>query len=143
MDAAAELLRRREVRRSLTEWCRHCGYEPAAHHRLLIEKLEAVAGGSIPRLAIFMPPGSAKSTYGSILFPPWFLANYPTAAIVAASHTTELAEKWGRRVRNLISDHSSRLGIALSSDSQAAGRWALTSGGEYYSAGVGDCGIPC
>ena len=85
MDAATELLRRREVRRSLTEWCRHCGYEPAAHHRLLIEKLEAVASGSIPRLAIFMPPGSAKSTYSSILFPPWFLANYPTAAIIAAS----------------------------------------------------------
>lgn len=56
---------------------------------------------------------------------------------LAASHTTELAEKWGRRVRNLIAEHSPTLGINLAPDSQAAGRWALTSGSEYYSAGVG------
>lgn len=57
--------------------------------------------------------------------------------ILAASHTTELAEKWGRRIRNLIAEHSLALGIGLSADNQAAGRWALTSGGEYYAAGVG------
>ena len=86
-----------EIRRHLIDWSRLAGFEPAAHHRLLIEKLEAVASGAISRLAVFMPPGSAKSTYSSILFPPWYLANNPTAAIIAASHTTELAEKWGRR----------------------------------------------
>jgi hypothetical protein len=59
------------------------------------------------------------------------------ASIIAASHTTELAEKWGRRVRNLVTENGSLLQLALSSDSQAAGRWALTSGGEYYAAGVG------
>jgi hypothetical protein len=83
-----------------------------------------------------MPPGSAKSTYASILFPPWLLAN-ANCNILAASHTTELAEKWGRRIRNLISEHSSTLGISLAADSQAAGRWALSSGAEYYAAGVG------
>jgi hypothetical protein len=86
---------------------------------------------------VFMPPGSAKSTYSSILFPPWFLSRTPKASVLAASHTTELAEKWGRRVRNLASEHGPMLRLALSSDSQAAGRWALTSGGEYYAAGVG------
>jgi hypothetical protein len=45
-----------------------------------------------------MPPCSAKSTYTSILFPPWLLANCDYN-ILAASHTTELAEKWGRRRR--------------------------------------------
>jgi predicted phage terminase large subunit-like protein len=134
--AAKAILQRRSIRRSLTEWCRFCGYEPAAHHRLLIAKLEALARGDIPRLAVFMPPGSAKSTYSSILFPPWFFANNPGAMMIAASHTTELAEKWGRRVRNLIADHSFALGISPSSDSQAAGRWALDQGGEYYAAGV-------
>lgn len=84
-----------------------------------------------------MPPGSAKSTYASILFPPWFLQREPQASILAASHTIELAEKWGRRVRNLVSEHGTTLGIGLSQDSQAAGRWALSSGGEYYAAGVG------
>lgn len=135
-EAARAILQRRSIRKSLAAWCRFCGYEPAKHHLLLIEKLEALARGDIPRLAVFMPPGSAKSTYSSILFPPWFFASDPSAMMIAASHTTELAEKWGRRVRNLIADHSFALGISPSSDSQAAGRWALDQGGEYYAAGV-------
>src|SRR5215510_80169 len=117
--AAELLLKRRRVRRSLIEWCRHCGYEPAPHHRLLIDRLERVARGEVKRLAVFMPPGSAKSTYGSILFPPYVMANSPSRALLAASHTTELAEKWGRRVRGLILDHSAALGIRLAEHSHA------------------------
>lgn len=135
-DAAKELLQRRKIRRSLVDWCRYCGFEPARHHVLLIEALEALARGDIQRLGIFMPPGSAKSTYASILFPPWIMAS-TSWNVLAASHTTELAEKWGRRVRNLISEHSLVLQAALADDSQAAGRWALQSGAEYYAAGVG------
>lgn len=61
----------------------------------------------------------------------------PKANIIAASHTTELAEKWGRRVRNLVNEHSLVLGVSPSPDSQAAGRWSTASGAEYYAAGVG------
>jgi predicted phage terminase large subunit-like protein len=136
-EAAKELIRRRSVRRSLTEWCRYCGFEPAAHHRLLIDQLEALTRGEIDRLAVFMPPGAAKSTYASILFPPWYLAQQPTAAVIAASHTAELAERWGRKVRNLVAEHSNILGVQLADDSQAAGRWETSVGGEYYAAGVG------
>jgi hypothetical protein len=88
----------RAIRRSLIDWARHCGFEPALHHSLLIRNLEQIASGEIDRLAVFMPPGSAKSTYSSILFPPWFLAQKPKASVIAASHTTELAEKWGREM---------------------------------------------
>lgn len=128
---------RRSIRRSLTEWCQHCGFEPARHHRLLIEKLEAITRGDIDRLAIFMPPGSAKSTYASVLFPPWYVAQNPGHSLIAASHTQELAEKWGRRVRNQLSQHSLVLGVGLSADNQAAGRWETSGGGEYFAAGVG------
>jgi predicted phage terminase large subunit-like protein len=130
--AAELLLKRRRIRRSLTDWCRHCGYEPAPHHMLLIDRLERVARGEIKRLAVFMPPGSAKSTYASVLFPPHVMASAPGRAILAAS-----AEKWGRRVRNLIAQHGATLGIRLSDDNRAAGRWELDNGGEYYAAGVG------
>jgi len=135
--AADLLLKRRLVRKSLTEWCRHCGFEPAPHHRFLIDRLEAVERGEIKRLAVFMPPGSAKSTYGSILFPPYVMARAPERSLLAASHTIELAEKWGRRVRNLIAEHSAVLGVRLSDDSHAAGRWEIENGGQYYAAGVG------
>ena len=104
---------------------------------MLIEALEAVEAGDITKLAVFMPPGSAKSTYASILFPPWLMQRQPKANLLAASHTTELAEKWGRRVRNLVNEHSQELGITPAADSQAAGRWATTGGAEYYAAGVG------
>jgi predicted phage terminase large subunit-like protein len=135
-DAASEILWRKQVRSSMQSWCEANGYQPAKHHRLLIKKLEAVASGDIPRLAVFMPPGSAKSTYASILFPPWALAQIPTAQFLAASHTTELAERWGRRVRNLIAENASILGLEPAVDEQAAGRWALKSGGEYMAAGA-------
>ena len=40
-------------------------------------------------------------------------------------------------MRGLIAEHGPVLGVELSPDSQAAGRWALTSGCEYLAAGVG------
>jgi len=39
-EAAKELLRRRSIRRSLTEWARYKGFEPAPHHKLIIDELE-------------------------------------------------------------------------------------------------------
>ena len=134
--AAAEIIRRKQIRTSLPKWCEHNGFTPARHHRLLNDHLEAVARGDILRLCVFMPPGSAKSTYASILFPPWLLAQDPQALFLAASHTTELAERWGRRVRNLILDNAPILNIQLAEDSQAAGRWGLVQGGEYMAAGA-------
>src|SRR5262245_36154792 len=137
-DAARELLRRRELRRSLVAWCRHCGFEPARHHRLLLDRLEALTAGTAnARLAIFMPSGSAKRTYASILFPPWYFARFPDHAVIAASHTQELAEKWGRRVRNLVADHKRILGVGVSIESQAAGRWETDKAGEYFASGIG------
>lgn len=132
-----ELWKRRKVRGSLTEWARYCGFEPAPHHKLIIEHLEAVSRGEIDNLLIFAPPGSAKSTYVSVLFPSWYLANHPTHSVLAATHSTDFAQKWGRKVRNETVLHSPVLGINLAPDSMAADRWTLRSGGEYYGVGAG------
>lgn len=131
------ILQRREVRRSLTAWARLNGFEPARHHRLLIEKLEMAAQRKIKRLAIFMPPGSAKSTYSSVLSPPWFLATNPGTAMLGVSHTLDLAEEFGRRMRNLIHQHRNALGYGLRRDSKAAGSWGTTNGSVFYAAGIG------
>lgn len=132
-----ELLRRRAIRASLTEWARFCGFEPARHHALLIEKLEAVARGAIKRLMVFMPPGSAKSTYVSMLFAAWWLALNREKHILASSYSADLAYLWARRVRALIEEHGPTLGVSLSPDMQSVAHWALASGGEYRAAGVG------
>jgi predicted phage terminase large subunit-like protein len=135
-----ETLVRRNARRSLPSFIELASPEtvPAAHHRLLLEHLEAVDAGEIPRLMIFMPPGSAKSTYASILFPPWFLGRNPQRSVIGASHAGDLAERFGRRVRNLVgsSDFKRVFGFGLSGDNAAAGRWETERGGEYYAVGV-------
>lgn len=136
-EAAKELLRRRQARRSLTEFARASGYEPAPHHKLLIAELEALERGDTDTLLVFMPPGSAKSTYVNFLFPAWFVARNPTLNVITASHSSELAERWGRKTRNLLMESTTLMNVALSDDSTAAYRWATSEGGEYYAVGVG------
>jgi predicted phage terminase large subunit-like protein len=108
---------------------------PASHHRLLIRELAAVAAGENDRLMVFMPPGSAKSTYTSDLFPPWFLAQGRDRSIIAASNTADLAQSFSRRVRARVREHGPLLGYGL--DREAEELWTTTNGGQYRAAGVG------
>ena len=136
-QAAAALLERRKARGDLAVWSRTCGFEPARHHLFMIDRLQKVVSGEIKRLMLFLPPGSAKSTYGSVLFPPWFLAQQPNTAILTCSRSADLAEAFGRRSRNLITEHEKTLGYGLKADSQSASRWETSNGGEFFCAGVG------
>ncbi|MBI0539774.1 hypothetical protein D9599_30225, partial [Roseomonas sp. KE2513] len=108
---------------------------PAAHHRLLIRELQAVADGVHDRLMVFMPPGSAKSTYASDLFPAWFLAQGRDRRVIATSNTADLAGAFSRRVRGRIRAHGLTLGYGL--DREAEDLWTTTNGGEYRAAGIG------
>jgi len=136
-QAARILLERRFLQSRLTDFSKFCGFVASKHQRVIIERLERVLRGDCNRLIICAPPGSAKSTYVSILFPAWFLCNFPDHSVIASSHTSELAERFGRRVRDLINEHSADFGIALRADTQAASRFQLVSGGEYLASGVG------
>jgi predicted phage terminase large subunit-like protein len=109
---------------------------PARHHRLLISKLENVLQGRTDRLMVQMPPGSAKSTYASVLFPAYFLARHKGGQIIAAAHTASLADHFGRHVRRVVLEYGERLGVELAKDSKAAGRFSLADGGAYFAAGV-------
>lgn len=111
---------------------------PATHHLLLIKTLEAVARGEKKRVMFFLPPGAAKSTYASVLFPPWYMGRNPGNSIILASHARELAERFGRRARNTVASAPYRdiWGFGLAADSGAAGRWENERGGEFYAVGV-------
>jgi hypothetical protein len=89
------------------------------------QQLRCLVAGVLRRLLIAAPPGSAKSTYASVLFPAWYLCRHPDHQIICASHTAELSEKHARRARNLIMEHGTTLGVELADDSQSAGRWSL------------------
>jgi predicted phage terminase large subunit-like protein len=125
------------VRGSLTEWAKYRGFEPAAHHQLIIGEIEAFLENDDEVLLLFAPPGCAKSTFVSVLLPSYYLSRFPKRAILAATHSGDFALRWGRRVRNDIILEAEVLGIQLASDSQAADRWALATGGEYYGVGAG------
>src|SRR5450631_1759760 len=102
-EAAKEILARDLANESLAAFIEYLGlsFVPASHHLLLIEHLEALERGDIDKLMVWMPPGSAKSTYTSVLFPPWFMGRNPTLPVLGVSNTTELAERFSRRARNL------------------------------------------
>lgn len=132
---------RRQCQTNLLAWSTECvndfGFKPARHHRLIIKYLEKVISGEIDRLMIFAPPGSAKSTYTSELLPPFWFKKFPHSSVIGCSHTGELAERFGRRVRNKILLKAPILGYSLDESNRAASRWETTTGGEYFAAGVG------
>lgn len=114
-------------------------YEAAAHHTLIAEKLEAVERGEIDRLMINMPPRHGKSELASRRFPAWFLGRNPTKNIIGASYNSDLANDFGRNVRNIVAsrEYSALFETRLAEDSRAANRWNTSDGGAYVAAGVG------
>ena len=134
-------MKRRAAKKSLASFIEYLGLSivPASHHLLLIEHLEALERGEINKLMIWMPPGSAKSTYTSVLFPPWFMGRNPTLPVLGVSNTTELAERFSRRARNITANALYRnvFGFGCSEDTKAAGSWENERGGEFFAAGIG------
>lgn len=115
-------------------------YKPAAHHRLIATKLQAIERGEIKRLMIAMPPRHGKSMLASEFFPAWYLGRRPTAQIIHATYGQELADDFGRKVRNLLKSgvHGAAFpGCGLSTDSAAAARFHTREGGVYHAVGVG------
>ena len=85
---------------------------------------------------ILMPPGSAKSTYTSLLFPVWWFQRHPRSTVICASHSLGLARSFGRRARDLVQEHADQLGFAIKPTHRAADNWSTTAGGEYLAVGV-------
>jgi predicted phage terminase large subunit-like protein len=110
----------------------------ARHHDLLLDALQDVADGITPNLMVFMPPGSAKSTYVDVVFVPWFMARKPKQNVILTSYGSDLARKQGRRARQLVKSKGFQLlfDTALSAESSAADEWSLANGSEYMAGGI-------
>ena len=128
---------------SLADWAAAVlaprGQTPAPHHRLLLDALDDLAAGRCDRLLVTMPPGSAKSTYASVLFPAWLLRRQPRTRLIAACHTEPLAAHFGRQVRALLAEapeDAAPSAAALARDDRAASRFATSDGGSYFGVGV-------
>ena len=139
--AAAELLSRRKARAGLLEFTKYTNpaYAAAPHHELIVQKLEAVERGEIKRLMITMPPRHGKSELASRRFPAWYLGRNADKQIIAASYNSDLANDFGREVRNIVHspEFMALFETGLAQDSKAANRWHTDKGGMYVAAGVG------
>jgi len=116
------------------------GYVEAPHHKALAHKLEDVSSGKCKRLMVFMPPRHGKSMLASEYFPAWWLGMHPDKQIIAATYAQQLADDFGRKVRNLCASDAHRWafhGFLLSDDSQAANRFHTSMRGAYFAVGAG------
>lgn len=102
----------------------------------MLKLLAALTAGSWDRLMLLTPPGSAKSTYASVVFPAWYLLSQPKSRVIAACHTESLAAHFGRRVRALVLEHGAEIEDGLARDDRAAGRFATIGGASYFAVGV-------
>lgn len=158
-DAATELLRRRRARESLVafsqaitipgapisddpnEWL----FKPietsvAAHHIVIMEAVQRCIEADSGRLMIFAPPGSAKSTYVSVVTPPWAMARQRGFRVILSSYAATPAERQSKRCRSIAgmpefaSLWPDRVG--LKGGSGAVHEWELTNESGLLAVGV-------
>ena len=67
------------------------------------------------------------------------MGRHPTTPILGVSNTTELAERFSRRARNIVSSGRYRniFGFGCREDTRSAGSWENERGGEFFAAGIG------
>ena len=115
-------------------------YQPSGLHRRIADALERVEAGECKRLMIFVPPRHGKSMLTSEHFPAWFLGRNPEKSIVCATYAQDLADDFGRKVRNQVVDTLFKEvfpGCQISEDSASASRINTVQHGAYYAVGVG------
>ena len=140
--AAEMLMKRKDARKKLDRFANYIlDVEPAHHHLVICDHLERLLNDEWDELIILAPPGSAKSTYTSVALPPYAMgiAKKPIN-VLTCSYSTELSEKWGRKIRSIVgSEEYNALypHLEMSKESASSGRWATNRGDELYAAGVG------
>jgi phage terminase large subunit-like protein len=87
---------------------------------------------------LFFSPGSAKSTYASVIAPSYIAGRYPGTDIIGTSYAGELAKRFGRRVRHICRSarYQEVFSATLTGDNQAVDAWSLTNDSTYRSVGV-------
>lgn len=149
--------RRREARGDLNAYCRYIEIPgapindddqcdefypdtvtPAKHHELLNNALMRVEAGEIRRLMVFMPPGSAKSTYGTVTFPTWYMGRKRGRRVITTGYGTELALKFSRKCRQITRSNQYRelFDTELTPDNKAVHDWSLTNSSALMAAGI-------
>lgn len=105
---------------------------------LIDEELVRLLDTPDARLIISMPPQEGKSQRTSRRFPLWALTQNPALRVAIASYEQNIARRWGRAIRDDITQHGDMLGLRVRPDLSAQSEWQLLGHeGGVYSAGIG------
>jgi predicted phage terminase large subunit-like protein len=87
---------------------------------------------------LFLPPGSAKSTYATVVGPTWVMGAIHGFKVIGVSYGSDLTRKFGRRMRSIVRQpaFNALFKTALSTESSAADEWALDNGSEFMGGGI-------
>lgn len=96
----------------------------------------AIAKGN-GRVIISAPPRHGKSELISVGTSAWVLENFPNRNVILAAYGADLAEGFGRRVRDLIRDNGDLLRVKLKDDKGRVGGFLTDNGGYMFSVGLG------
>ena len=97
---------------------------------LIDQALVDVEEGRCDRLIISMPPQEGKSTRVTKFGPLWALIRNPDRRIAVVSYGTDLAETFGREIRQLITNNQGEdgtldLGLRIAPDNGAVTSWQI------------------
>lgn len=112
----------------------------ALHHMVMMMHIQKVIETPRGRGMIFAPPGSAKSTYASVVGASWAMGRKKNQLIILASYATGIAAKQSRKVRAICKTNEySALWHGrpmLLDDQRAVDDWSLTNGSGMMAAGL-------
>jgi predicted phage terminase large subunit-like protein len=158
-EAAREILRRRRARASLVDYSQAITipgapasedpdewlFKPiesavAKHHRVVMSAIERCIRADYGRLMIFAPPGSAKSTYASVVASTWAMGVFPGLRVLMTSYAATPIIRHSKRARQIVSsaeyaaiwEHSA----GLIDGSKAADEFELSNGSGLFAAGL-------
>lgn len=110
----------------------------AAHHILLMEKIQRCIQTDYGRLMVLMPPGSAKTTYTSVVAPAWAMGVYPGYKVIATSFSQVPADRMSKRCRQIVSSPQYRaiFGTGLLHGQGGVAEWSLETDSTMLAAGI-------
>lgn len=147
LEMAEREKKRRIAQRSPADFAEYASdghWKPFAHLQLLNHHLMRAARGEAKRLIVMMPPQHGKSTLTSEYFPAWYLGMNPTKRVILASYEAEFARDWGRKVRNILTEHGPEIfDLAIRQDSHASNDWEIDKAGipPQHTGGMKTAGI--
>ncbi len=112
-------------------------WQKAKHLEYFADRIMEMEHGDYDKLLVFAPPRHGKSEFLSFWVPIWFLARHPDKHVMFLSYEERQAARYGRRVRNAISQFGDEFGLQLDYGSKAVNDWNLVTGGGMYSIGAG------